>query len=492
MTSFRSRARSGQRRLTQETPTEGEALISTKPSQPKSDKRSAPFNNNNPKKSFKDKTAYAPTRESAVSPTRTEVPASAPQLGRDDRPMNLTGEKTRAPRSMPAANVADLKSDRFTLFASCPRGLEGVLAEELTALSMQQVEKIQGGGGVRFVGGLNDVMRANLHSRVASRILLQVAEGEYRTEDDIYRMARQVKWEDWFTPAKTIRMKVDAMTQRVKSTEFIALRIKDAVCDYFRHIDQIRPSVDKHFPDIRVHAFVGEYAVNIYLDTSGEALFKRGWRGQTGEAPLRENLAAGILLLSGYNGEQSLFDPMCGSGSILIEGAMIALNIAPGLQRSFGFEKFNAFDAAAWQGHKTAAKQAEYDYLAKPIRGSDHLGHLIEVANVNALKAGIDDAVEWGIADALTTKAFDDTGMLVSNPPYGVRLEEVATLAALYPQMGTWLKREFAGWSVHLLTSDQGIQRGLRLREKRKDKLFNGALPCHLYHFEMVAGSNRD
>ena len=202
-------------------------------------------------------------------------------------------------------------------------------------------------------------MAANLHSRTASRVLLQLAQGGYRNEQDIYRLAMNVDWPRWFDVSNSIKLKTDAIRCHFKSLDFISLKVKDAICDRFRQAQLGRPNVDTRRPDVRVHVFLTEDSATIYLDTSGEPLFKRGWRQETGDAPLRENLAAGILMLTGYNGDQPLLDPMCGSGTFLVEAADIALNRAPGRQRKFAFQKLRGFDSASWEALLLDAQHAE-------------------------------------------------------------------------------------------------------------------------------------
>jgi len=230
--------------------------------------------------------------------------------------------------------------ERF--FASCPRGLEPVLGAELAALGAAQVEIVD--GGVAFGGALALCYAVNLESRVASRVLWRVGGAGYRSEEDIYRAARALPWPRFFDVSRSIRVNVSAIKSPVKSLEFVTLRVKDAACDAFREAHGARPDVDTQTPDVRIHAFLTRDEATFYLDTSGDALFKRGWRTVAGEAPLRENLAAGILKLAGWSAPTPLLDPMCGGGTFLVEAAMMALDVAPGLDRSFGFERLASYD----------------------------------------------------------------------------------------------------------------------------------------------------
>ena len=232
-------------------------------------------------------------------------------------------------------------------FAPCPRGLETVLAQELAELEASSIRTAD--GGVHFAGPWALGYRANLESRIASRILWRVATAPYKTEDDIFRATLALPWPQWFDVERTIRVNLAAVRCPLKSLDFVTLRIKDAVCDAFRAKGGERPNVNTQAPDVRIHAFLTADRLTLYIDTSGEPLFKRGYRTATGEAPLRENLAAGIVKLSGWNPPEALLDPMCGSGTLLIEAALIALNIAPGARRSFAFEKLKNFDERLWQ-----------------------------------------------------------------------------------------------------------------------------------------------
>jgi putative N6-adenine-specific DNA methylase len=237
---------------------------------------------------------------------------------------------------------------QHTFFAPCPRGLESILHEEL--LTLGAVDPIVTPGGVGFGGSLDVCYRANLESRIASRILWRVAQGPYDSEEDLYHLASTLPWHEWFLPTHTIKVKVSAQQCPLQSLNFATLRIKDAVCDRFIKISSSRPSVDTTRPDILIVAFLDERTATLYLDTSGDPLFKRGLRRRMSDAPLRENLAAGILRLAGWQPDRVLYDPMCGGATLPIEAAMMAHNIAPGLGRSFAFEKLQMFDKKVWDG----------------------------------------------------------------------------------------------------------------------------------------------
>lgn len=376
----------------------------------------------------------------------------------------------------------------YSLFVTCPRGLEAPLSQELEQLKCQDIRAVD--GGVACKGGMEQVYRINLHSRTASRVLLRLTKSGYRSEQDIYKAAKNIRWTDWFDLEQTFKVKVEGKRAQVKSLDFVGLKIKDAVCDVFRDACSARPSVGKIRPDIRIHAFIDERDIQIFIDTSGEALFKRGYRQDTGEAPMRENLAAGLLLLAGYDGTQPFQDPFCGSGTIVIEAAWIATHRAPGLMRRFGFEKLKNFDAALWKKLQHEA-ETQIRPAPAPISGSDNDRYMIRAAVANAQAAEVDTFIRFEVKDAQDTRPNGEGGILISNLPYGVRLAEVEALQALYPQLGAWLKQHYAGWLAGMFTGDRDMPKFMRLSPKRKIPLYNGNLDCRLFLMDMVKGSNR-
>ena len=376
----------------------------------------------------------------------------------------------------------------YPLFISCPRGLEAVLAQELSALGAEKTAALD--GGVRCRGSLQTVYRINLHARTAGRVLLQLAAGGYRSEHDVYRLARETDWPAWFAVGQTFKVQIEGKRPRVKSLEFTALKVKDALCDRFHDATGSRPSVDKAAPDVRVHVFLDEQQALLFVDTSGEALFKRGYRRETGAAPLRENLAAGLLLLAGYDGSQPFQVPFCGSGTIAIEAAWIAQNRAPGLLRRFAFEQLRGFDAALWQRLRTEAQDAVRPAPA-PLAASDIDQQAVRHALANIEAAQLADVIAVRRGDALAQRPNGDGGLMLSNPPYGVRLAEIQALHALYPQLGSWLKQHYAGWQIGMFSGDRDMPKLMRLSPKRKIPLYNGKLDCRLFLLDMVQGSNR-
>ncbi|MDR3221152.1 MAG: THUMP domain-containing protein [Candidatus Accumulibacter sp.] len=376
-----------------------------------------------------------------------------------------------------------------TFFSPVPRGLESALAGELHALGGIGPRPLP--GGVEWSGDWAACWRVNLESRLATRVLWRVGQGRYRSEADIYRVAQSVTWAKWFTPDDTIRVFVTARQSPLKSLEFITLRVKDAVCDHFRAVRGSRPSVDTAHPMVRIHVFLNRDAFTLYLDTSGEPLYKRGFKPGTVEAPLKENLAAGILLLSGWRTDEPLVDPMCGSGTFLAEAAQMALDVAPGLGRCFAFERLRTFDAAAWAVIRKAAEARRQPARRLPIHGSDIAGGQVRRARENLAAAGLDVCVSLDRADLLELAPPAAGGVMVANPPYGVRLGEVEELAAFYPRLGDVLKKRWAGWRCYLLSADMNLPKAIGLKASHRTPLFNGALECRLFEYEIIAGSMR-
>ena len=374
-------------------------------------------------------------------------------------------------------------------FAPCPRGLEALLAQELAALGATGVKTTD--GGAHFAGPLQLGYRANLESRIASRILWRVAVAPYRSEDDIYRTTLALTWPLWFEASNTLRVNVSALRCPLKSLDFVTLRVKDAICDAFRAHCGERPSINTRAPDVRVHAFLTAEELTLYLDTSGEPLFKRGYRSAAGEAPLRENLAAGILRLAGWTPGEPLLDPMCGSGTLPIEAALMALDIAPGAGRSFGFEKLKNFDRKAWDKLKSDALARERPRTALPIYGSDLYGEELKSARANLAAAGLADVISLKQANLLEISAPAASGVIVTNPPYGVRLGETRELAEFYPKLGDALKQKFSGWRAYIFSGDRELPKLIHLAASKRTPLYNGALECRLYEFKLVAGSMR-
>ena len=372
-------------------------------------------------------------------------------------------------------------------FASCPRGLEEVLQQELTDIHASDIKKVD--GGMLFSGDNEVLYRANISSRIATRILCLVKQGTYENEDDIFNAALAVEWPSWFALEKTIKVSTTAIQCPLKSIDFMTLRIKDAVCDIFREKTGKRPDVAVRDPDIKIHLFLEKNNFSLYIDASGAPLYQRGFRTASVEAPIKENLAAGIIKLSGWTPGEPFLDPMCGSGTFLIEAALIASNQAPGLNRDFGFMAWKNFDKTLFTTIKTSYldKVTKKDFLK--IYGSDKDLRAIRVSKKNLTLAGFENSVQ------LVCKQFSEItppyneGVLVTNPPYGERIDE--ELDSAYPEWASSLKKSFAGWRTYFLTNDFRMPKLMRLSPSKKTPLYNGALDCRLFEIKMVAGSNR-
>jgi len=407
------------------------------------------------------------------------------------------------------------------LFLPCAAGVEQLLADEVKRILPGRNVHV-GRGGVGVDGDPADVMALNLESRLAQRVLAEVASGPYFHEDDIYALARSVDWTQWITPQHTLRVDTTAHRSPLRSLNFVALRVKDAVCDVLRDATGERPSVDTRHPDLPLSLHLGETHASVYVDTSGEALFKRGWREDKGEAPLKETLAAAMLAAAGWHGTAeaggALHDPCCGSGTIAIEAAQIACGVAPGLKRRFAFERLLPFaDAdsrAQWQRLKSHA-QSRIHASAVPIFASDVSFRMVDFARRNAQRAGVEHAIQFNGGDALERPAPALAeglhGTLMINPPYGERIDVSGKAARpsvqehpddnraapddFFPRLATHWKRAYthhpAGWTAWVLSPDMKLPTAMRLKESRRVPMWNGPIECRLFRFELVAGSAR-
>ncbi|MEO5697041.1 MAG: THUMP domain-containing protein [Burkholderiaceae bacterium] len=413
------------------------------------------------------------------------------------------------------------------LFLPCAAGVEDLLAEEVGRL-LPHARVHPARGGVALDGDPQDVMALNLESRLAQRVLVEAAHGSYRTEDDVYELARSVDWTQWITPQHTLRVDTTAHRSPLRSLNFVALRVKDAVCDALRESSGERPSVDTRDPDLALVLHLGEAEATLYVDSSGESLFKRGWREDTGDAPLKETLAAAMLAAAGWRGTPeaggALHDPCCGSGTIAIEAAQIACSVAPGLKRRFAFERLLPFAGAEQRADLQRLRshaQARVHASAVPIFASDVSFRMVDFARRNAQRAGVEAAITFNGGDALERPApalpADLAGTLMVNPPYGERIEVAGKAARnrtvdvsaardrgddnkslpsdFFARLATHWKHAYtqhpAGWTAHVLSPDMKLPGAMRLKESRRVPMWNGPIECRLFRFELVAGSAR-
>ena len=390
------------------------------------------------------------------------------------------------------------------LFLPCAAGVEPWLADEVRRITGTAPETLR--GGVRLSADWNAMLRLNLHSRLAQRVLVQLEHRPYRAEDDLYAAAASVPWEEWFTPRDTFKIELTAHQSPLKSLNFAALKIKDAVADRFRERGGVRPDVDTQWPAVRVFAHLSAGDVTLYIDTSGEPLFKRGWREDKGEAPLKETLAAAMIAASGWDAATPFYDPCCGSGTIAIEAAQIACNIAPGLLRRFGFERLRGHAAGEW-GELKAQAHAARRAPAAPVFGSDVAFRMVDFAQRNAERAGVGEAVQFRGGDALQRMPPGDRpGVMLLNPPYGERIEaagvagrgrggreqaQMDNAGDFFTQLAAHWKKNYAGWTAWVLSPDARLPTRMRLKESRRIPMWNGPIECRLFRFDMVAGSAR-
>jgi putative N6-adenine-specific DNA methylase len=383
------------------------------------------------------------------------------------------------------------------VFAPCPRGLEELLVAEFSTLGLTKVAAV--GGGVQAEASQVALCMANLHSRYATRLLVKLAEKPYQKEDDIYKMARDIAWHEWFDVSQSIRVNTTAVKSPLKSLDFVTLRVKDGVCDRFRADRGARPNVDTNHPDQRIQLFLTETTATLYIDSSGEPLWQRGYRGAAGQAPLKENLAAGILALAGWNDigkdgkpvYQTFLDPMCGSGTIVIEAAWMRTHTAPGLSRRFACERWAKADKALWAKLRADARAAIKPLPEDTLFASDAHPGAIAATHRHLEQVGFANAVAIMESNFVELAAPAESGLIVTNPPYGVRLSEQDALRAEYPEWGRTLKQQFTGWTAAFFTGDLELTRGLGLKPRRRFPLKNGALDCRLFVIDLVAGFHR-
>ncbi|UCU98907.1 THUMP domain-containing class I SAM-dependent RNA methyltransferase [Acidovorax radicis] len=419
--------------------------------------------------------------------------------------------------------------NQLQLFLPCAAGVESYLADEVHAITgLTGQDLLMGRGGVLLKASWRDALLLNLHSRLAQRVLVQLAHRPYRSENDLYAAASDVAWEIWFTTRQTFKVEVTAQHSPLQSLNFAGLKVKDAVADRFRAKSGVRPDVNTQWPDVRIHLHLTTDEATIYIDTSGEPLFKRGWRnvsegGAKGDAPLKETLAAAMIAASGWDplGDNPvpLYDPCCGSGTIAIEAAQIACRIPAGLQRRFAFEKLLPFQSHVWDAIKNEAEGAIQE-SAVPIFGSDIAFRMVDFAERNAERAGVAHAVQLRGGDALQRMPpCEQPGVMLLNPPYGERIaaagaagrnagERAADRAQgmavgreeahtedggeFFAQLAAHWKKNYSGWTAWMLTPDLKLPSKMRLKESRRVPMWNGPIECRMFRFDMIKGAVRD
>ncbi len=410
----------------------------------------------------------------------------------------------------------------------CAAGVEGLLADEVHQLTgLTGNDLLTGRGGVMANASWRDALRLNLHSRLTQRVLIQLSQTFYRSEKDLYDAASAVAWEIWFTTQQTFKIEITAQHSPLTSLNFAALKIKDAVADRFRAKRGERPDVNTQWPDVRIYVHLTTDSCTLYMDTSGEPLFKRGWREDKGEAPLKETLAAAMLAASGWDAHTPLYDPCCGSGTIAIEAAQIACGIAPGIMRRFAFEKLLPFQPHVWQALQDDARAQEHAPTTE-IHASDVAFRMVDFTQRNAERAGVGQVVQARGGDALQRMPPCETpGIMLLNPPYGERIAAAGVAGVssrdryrepgaptrardnvdlsrareiaegddggeFFAQLASHWKKNYNGWTAWMLTPDLKLPSKMRLKESRRVPMWNGPIECRMFRFDLMKGSVRD
>ncbi|MFM7003994.1 MAG: class I SAM-dependent RNA methyltransferase [Limnohabitans sp.] len=410
----------------------------------------------------------------------------------------------------------------------CAAGVEELLADEVHHLTgLTGNDLLTGRGGVIANASWRDALRLNLHSRLTQRVLIQLSQTFYRNEKDLYDAASAVAWEIWFTTQQTFKIEITAQHSPLTSLNFAALKIKDAVADRFRAKRGERPNVNTQWPDVRIYVHLTTDSCTLYMDTSGEPLFKRGWREDKGDAPLKETLAAAMLAASGWDAHTPLYDPCCGSGTIAIEAAQIACGIAPGILRRFAFEKLLPFQPHVWQALQDDARAQEHAPTTE-IHASDVAFRMVDFTQRNAERAGVGQVVQARGGDALQRMPPCETpGIMLLNPPYGERIAAAGVAGVssrdryrepgaptrardnvdlsrarevaegddggeFFAQLASHWKKNYNGWTAWMLTPDLKLPSKMRLKESRRVPMWNGPIECRMFRFDLMKGSVRD
>ncbi len=365
-------------------------------------------------------------------------------------------------------------------FVTCAPGLEPLLHQEMKGLKLTRIERQV--GGVYFEGSPVDCMRANLHLRTAVRVLRRLVRFQAPNSEDLYEGAMRIEWERWLPPGRTLVVAAHVKESVLDHSLFIEQRVKDAICDRLLKKRGERPQVDKDKPDLRVHVHLYRDRCTLLVDSSGDSLHKRGWRRFQGRAPLAETLGAAVALLSGWDLRSPLVDPFCGSGTLLVEAALLATNTAPGSFRErFAFELFPDFDARAWERLRKQARDKIRPLGKTRLIGSDRNADFIEGAAENLAAAGLEGSVQLDVADVerFAPKRGWNAWVL-TNPPYGERVGEGENLFELYRSFGERLRADCEGYHLALLSGDTELTRALDMRGAKLHSIMNGAIECEL------------
>ncbi len=368
--------------------------------------------------------------------------------------------------------------------ASTAKGLVDPLEIELQKLGFSGLKKIS--AGVFFDANWEGVYKANLQSRLASRILKPVLDFPAYNGDDLYNNLRKHDFTKYIDVKQTIKIEATIKDCAIVDQRFTAMKVKDAIVDQFRDKFGVRPDVDTQNPHLRIFIKGVKNHFHVMVDTSGDSLFMRGYRKETGEAPMKENLAAGLLMLADWDGQSPIVDPMCGSGTILIEAAMMALNIAPGShRRHFGFMDLQGFDEEAWDRVVEEAANQEKEDLEFGFFGYDIDRKVLQMAKDNARRAGVDHVIQFKSESIATVAPPVEKGTIVTNPPYGARLGDEDNLRDVYRDLGFTLKHRFKGWDAWILSGNKDLILDMHLKATRKHFVYNGPLECRFLKYSM-------
>jgi putative N6-adenine-specific DNA methylase len=400
-------------------------------------------------------------------------------------PQKQRYEEAAKPENKPPFSSAPQPHQNLSLncFAAVPRGAEELAAAELAFLGINEAKP--GKGGVSFSTDRAGLYRANLWLRTASRVLVQLAIFPCAGPDDLYSGVHAIEWQKLITPDMTLAVDCSLRDSALTHSGFVALKTKDAVVDRIREACGSRPNVDTTSPDVRINVHLHKNVCTVSLDSSGDSLDRRGYRLERNEAPLRETLAAAVVALTGWDGSIPLADPMCGSGTIPVEAALFAAHIPSGFQRSFGFQRWQDFDAALWSGICAEAEKGIRTLPVGLITGYDLDGKALLLAGRNTAKAGLEGQIHYFHAALQEFQPVGDKGVVIINPPYGIRLGEEDDLRELYCQIGDVLKKRCRGWTGYVLTGNLELAKYIGLKASRRFVLFNGAIECRLLKYEL-------
>jgi len=369
-------------------------------------------------------------------------------------------------------------------FATVARGLENIAAQELTNLGAKNVSITF--TGVNFSGDKPLLYRVNLWARTIFRVLVPIKTIKCSNRQELYQQVKQIDWSEYLDVEQTLAVNCTGGNSQLNHSHFSALEIKNAIVDQQRDIYQKRSNIDVAHPNILINGHIHKDKCILSLDSSGESLHRRGYRPGVGLAPLKETLASGLLDLAGWNSSIPFFDPLCGSGTLPLEASLKALNIAPGLFRQrFAFQGWRDFDASLWQKLRQEAQESQLSQSPTPIVGSEGDSNIFLQAKNNAQLCGVTNQIKLHNQDLSTVYAPCDSGMVITNPPYGMRIGEVSELGSLYRLLGDVFKQRFRGWKVYILTGNQELAKKIGLKASRRFEVYNGSIPCKMLEFEI-------